>query len=153
MEDMETLRLKTLQLGANAFTAHNFIRLESAEPDCVAYCLEIRPESRNPFGMVHGGALYTLADNAAGVAVHTDGRAYVTQAGSLHFLRNQPEGTVRAQGRVRYRGRATCLAEVDITGEDGTLLATGEFTFFRVDPSQMERQVRETRSPQDDGDA
>ena len=33
MENMETLRLETLKLGANAFTDHNFIRLESAEAD------------------------------------------------------------------------------------------------------------------------
>ena len=151
MDDL--LRKTRERLSRNAFMRYNHMELESVQPDRAVFRLDIRPESRNPFGMVHGGALYTLADNAAGVAVHTDGRAYVTQAGSLHFLRNQPEGTVRAQGRVRYRGRATCLAEVDITGEDGTLLATGEFTFFRVDPSQMERQVRETRSPQDDGDA
>ena len=141
MENLEKLRLETLKLGANAFTDHNFIRLESVEPDCAVYRLEIRPESRNPWGMVHGGALYTLADNATGVAVHTDGRSYVTQTSSLHFLRNQASGTVRAEGRVRHRGRSTCLAEVDITGEGGTLLATGEFTFFCVDAAVMARRA------------
>ena len=58
MEDMEKLRLEALRLGANAFTDYNFIRLETAEPDRAVYRLEIRPESRNPYGMVHGGALY-----------------------------------------------------------------------------------------------
>ena len=147
MENMETLRLETLKLGANAFTDHNFIRLESAEADCAVYRLDIRPESRNPFGMVHGGALYTMADNAAGVAVHTDGRFYVTQTSSLHFLRNQGAGTVREEGRVRHRGKSTCLAEVDITGEGGALLATGEFTFFCVDPALLEQRAREPRLP------
>ena len=36
MENMETLRLETLKLRANAFTDHNFIRLESAEADCAS---------------------------------------------------------------------------------------------------------------------
>ena len=141
------------RLSRNAFMRYNHMELESVQPDRAVFRLDIRPESRNPFGMVHGGALYTLADNAAGVAVHTDGRAYVTQAGSLHFLRNQSEGTVRAEGRVRHRGQSTCLAEVDITGGDGALLATGEFTFFRVDPALVAQQVRETRFPRDDGNA
>ena len=144
MEDMETLRLKTLQLGANAFTAHNFIRLESAEPDCVAYCLEIRPESRNPFGMVHGGALYTLADDAAGGAAHSDGRHYVTQHGDLHFLDNRAHGTIRAVGRVRHRGRTTVLVDVEITDGAGALLATGAFSYFCVDRKRMEERARET---------
>ena len=107
--------------------------LETVEPDRAVYRLDIRPESLNPYGMVHGGALYTLADDAAGAAVHTDGRHYVTQNGSLHFLKNQPGGTIRAEGRVRRRGKATCLAVVDITNEAGELLATGDFSYFCID--------------------
>lgn len=142
----ELLRQTQARLERNAFAQYNRMELESVRPDGAVFRLEIRPESRNPFGMVHGGALYTLADNAAGVAAHTDGRAYVTQTSSLHFLRSQAAGTVRAEGRVRHRGKSTCLAEVDITGEDGTLLATGEFTFFCVDPAVMERRAAGSRS-------
>ena len=145
MENMETLRLETLKLGANAFTDHNFIRLESAEADCAVYRLDIRPESRNPFGMVHGGALYTLADDAAGAAAHTDGRHYVTQHGDLHFLDNRAHGTIRAAGRVRHRGRSTVLVDVEITDESGALLATGAFSYFCVDRKRMEERARETK--------
>ena len=70
MEDLEKLQLETWLLKANAFTNHNFIRLESVEPDRAVYRLEIRPESCNPYGIVHGGALYTLADDAGGAAAH-----------------------------------------------------------------------------------
>ena len=143
MEDMEKLRLETLKLGSNAFTAYNFIKLETAEPDFVVYRLDIRPESRNPFGMVHGGALYTLADDAAGGAAHSDGRHYVTQHGDLHFLDNRSRGAVRAAGRVRRRGSSTVLVDVEITDEDGALLAVGTFTYFRVDPRRMAERAKE----------
>ena len=144
MENMEKRRLETLKLGANAFTDHNFIRLESAEPDCVVYRLDIRPESRNPWGMVHGGALYTLADDAAGGAAHSDGRHYVTQHGDLHFLDNRAHGTIRAAGRVRRRGRSTVLVDVEITDEGGALLATGAFSYFCVDRKRMAERAQET---------
>lgn len=144
MEDLEKLRLETLQLGSNAFTAHNFIRLESAEPDHVVYCLDIRPESWNPYGMVHGGALYTLADDAAGGTAHSDGRHYVTQSGNLHFLENRAHGTIRAAGRVLHRGRSTVLVAVEITDEAGALLAAGEFTYFCVDAKRMAERAAET---------
>jgi acyl-CoA thioesterase len=121
------------RLKNNGFMTYNHIELERAEPDLAVFRLEIRPETRNIYGMVHGGALYTLADNATGTAAHTDGRNYVTQDGTLHFLRNQHAGTVRATARVRHRGHTTALIAVDITGEDGVLLATGDFTFFCVD--------------------
>ncbi|WP_455580983.1 PaaI family thioesterase [Dysosmobacter sp.] len=127
----------------NGFMRHNYIEMESVERDRAVFRLTIRPESKNPYGMVHGGAIYTLADNATGVAAHTDGRYYVTQTSALHFLRNQSEGTVRANAWVRHRGRSTVLTAVDITGQDGRLIATGEFTFFCVDKSVMDAKVEQ----------
>ena len=125
----------------NGFMHHNFIEMESVERDRAVFKLTIRPESKNPYGMVHGGAIYTLADNATGTAAHTDGRDKVTQTSALHILRNQSEGTVRATATVRHRGRSTVLTAVDITGDDGKLIATGEFTFFCVDKDLMDAKV------------
>ena len=127
----------------NPFIIYNHISFESVEKDRAVFRLDIRPESRNPYGLVHGGAIYTMADNATGTAAHTDGRSYVTQTSSLHFLRNQARGTVRATAWVRHRGRSTVLTAVDITGEDGKLLATGEFTFFCVDKTLMDQKAAE----------
>ncbi|WP_295737164.1 PaaI family thioesterase [uncultured Oscillibacter sp.] len=144
MEDMEKRRLEALKLGPNAFTDYNSIQLESAERDLVVYRLDIRPESRNPYGMVHGGALYTMADDAAGTAAHSDGRHYVTQHGDLHFLDNRAHGVIRAAGRVRHRGRSTVLVDVEITDEAGGVLATGVFTYFCVDRKRMAERAQET---------
>lgn len=145
-ETQQSLEERTrARIRNNAFMIHNHIQLESVEPDRAVFRLDIRPESCNPYGMVHGGAIYTMADNAAGTAVHTDGRFYVTQTSSLHFLRNQARGTVRAAAYVRHRGRSTVLTAVDITGEDGRLLATGEFTFFCVDKDLMDRKAAAER--------
>ena len=138
MNDIE--REMNARLKNNTFMHHNFIELESADLNRAVFKLDIRPESRNTYGMVHGGAIYTLADNATGSAAHADGRYYVTQTSALHFLRNQGEGTVRAVATVRHRGKSTCLVSVDITGEDEKLIATGEFTFFCVDKDIMDRK-------------
>ena len=124
-------------MRGNAFMFHNYIEMESAERDKAVFKLVIRPESKNPYGIVHGGAIYTMADNAAGAVAHSDGRYYVTQTSSLHFLRNQAEGVVRAEARIRHRGKSTCLVDVDITGEGNILLATGQVTYFCVDINLM----------------
>ena len=125
----------------NTFMHYNHIEIETVERDRAVFRLDIRPESCNSYGIVHGGAIYTMADNAAGAAVHTDGRTYVTQTSTLHFLRNQSSGTVRAAAHVRHRGKSTVLTSVDITGEGGKLLATGEFTFFCVDRALMDQKA------------
>ena len=125
----------------NVFAIYNHIESEFVEPDHAIFRLNIRPESKNPYGVVHGGAIYTMADNATGYAAHTDGRSYVTQSSAMHFLRNQTDGIVRADARVRHRGRTTCLVDVDILGEGEKLLATGEFTYFCIDPDIMAQKA------------
>ena len=140
---MEKLERQTReQISQNAFMDHNYIELKSVERGRAVCVLTIRPESKNPYGLIHGGAIYTMADNATGAAAHTDGRAYVTQTSALHFLRNVSEGAVYATAVVRHRGKSTCLTAVDITSEDGRLLATGEFTFFCVDRAILECKGR-----------
>ena len=113
----------------NLFATYNHIEAEFVEPDHAIFKLEI----------------YTMADNATGYAAHTDGRSYVTQGSSMHFLRNQSEGVVRADAKVRHRGRTTCLVNVDILGEGGKLLATGEFTYFCIDPDIMAQKAAQHR--------
>lgn len=117
----------------NAFAAYNGMELETVEPDHAIYRMEISENSKNPHGTVHGGALYALADNAAGGAAFSDGRVYVTLQGSLNFVSNQGEGVVRADARVRHRGRTLCVIDVSILGAGDKLLATGQFTFFCVE--------------------
>ena len=139
MSDLEQMTMERLK--RNGFMNYNHIEMERVEPDRAVFRLEIRPESKNVYGMVHGGAIYTLADNASGAVAHTDGRTYVTQTSALHLLRNQTSGTIRANAYLRHRGRSTCLVSVDIVGEGGKLLATGEFTFFCVDKNILDEKA------------
>lgn len=80
----------------NLFATYNHIEMVMVEEDHAVFRLNIKPESKNSYGMVHGGAIYAMADNATGFAAHTDGRNYVTQTSALHFLRNQSEGEIQA---------------------------------------------------------
>ena len=129
--------------GDNAFAAFNHLELSELEEDRCVFRLDVRDESKNPFGFVHGGLLAGMADNAAGYAAHTDGRTYVTQSSHLNYIHNQVGGVVWAEGRVLHRGRTVCLVRADIRGEDGTLLATGELSYFCVDPDALERKAAE----------
>jgi len=117
----------------NTFANHNGIVPRAYGKDWAVMALDVREESLNPLDMVHGGALYTMADCASGMAAGTDGRSYVTQAGSLNFLSpGGPTGTIEARAQVRRRGQNTCFVTVDITDSSGTLLASGTFTFFCI---------------------
>ena len=117
-------------LMPNAFALFNGIHCSSSRPDYGEAVLTVGPDSLHPYGLLHGGAYYTMADCAGGTACRTDGRSYVTLHGGLNFIHSVRSGTVTARAVIRHRGRSTCQADVEITAEDGTLLATGDFTFF-----------------------
>ncbi|MCW2902018.1 MAG: thioesterase superfamily protein [Streptosporangiaceae bacterium] len=98
-------------------------------------------EHFNPIGSVHGGLYATLADSAAGCAVHStlpEGMAYTSLDLSVKFLRPVVIGTgpIRAVGVVRNRGRRTALAEVEVLDANDRLLAhaTSSCLLFPVPP-------------------
>ena len=115
---------------ANAFALFNGVHIRQTGEGIAEASLEIGPNSLNHYGVLHGGAYYTLADCAAGAACRTDGRKYVTLHGSLDFIRSAKEGRVTARAEVKHRGRTTCLVSVEISGPDGTVYASGHYTFF-----------------------
>ena len=61
---------------ANAFALFNGIHTNQTGENVAEAYLEMGPNSLNPYGVLHGGAYYTLADCAAGAACRTDGRKY-----------------------------------------------------------------------------
>jgi uncharacterized protein (TIGR00369 family) len=82
----------------------------------------------NPIGLVHGGLLATLADSAAGCAVHTTleaGAGYSSIDLSVRFLRpvTLDSGTLTATGRVIKPGRRVATATAEVTDARGALVA------------------------------
>ena len=116
----------------NGFALHNGVQIRQLGENEAQAWLEVGPSSCNPYGMLHGGAYYTLADCAGGNACRTDGRSYVTIHGALNFIRPAREGRVTAHARVTHRGRTTCLTAITIVDQQGKTLASGDFTFFCV---------------------
>ena len=115
---------------ANAFAVYNGISLRLLADGRTQAVMEMGPHSVNPYGRLHGGAMYTLADCAGGAMCRTDGRRYVTLDGTVHFIRSTNHGTITATASMVHRGRTTALVDIQITDQDGTLLARGDFTFF-----------------------
>ncbi len=127
---MDKLERARMLIEKNSFITWIGIELDGLETDRAVVRLEPGRQHLNPYGIVHGGVYATMADTAAAIAARTDGRDYVTQCSSLNYLHSQSEGMLRAEARVRHRGRSTCVVEVEVTGTDGKLLATGTMTFF-----------------------
>ena len=131
---MERLEKLQERQSGNHFANLTGIRVESADEMGVTLALDLHTGVTSHLGFAHAGALYTLAENAAGAAAfHCDARRSVTQTGSIQYLANQKTGTIRAAATVVHHGRATCMVRTEVTGQGGKLLCMAEFTLFCVE--------------------
>jgi 1,4-dihydroxy-2-naphthoyl-CoA hydrolase len=95
--------------------------------DFVRGRIEVTNRVRQPYGIVHGGAMAALAETltsmgtAEGVAA--EGRIAMGQEINASFMRPISEGHVNALARVRRRGRTAWNWEVEITDDSGRLCA------------------------------
>jgi 1,4-dihydroxy-2-naphthoyl-CoA hydrolase len=80
-----------------------------------------------PYGIVHGGAIATLAETVASKAtaeaVVPEGKLAMGQSNHATFLRPISEGHVNAAASARHRGRTTWVWDVEVTDDTGRLCA------------------------------
>jgi len=92
----------------------------------------VRDELRQPFGLVHGGVLASIAETLASlgtaVVVVPEGNAAMGSSNATSFLRPIVEGTIHARALRRHRGRTTWVWDVEITDDAGRLCALTRMT-------------------------
>jgi 1,4-dihydroxy-2-naphthoyl-CoA hydrolase len=100
--------------------------------DVVRGQVAVRDELRQPFGLVHGGVLASVAETLASlgtaVVVIPEGNAAMGSSNSTSFLRPVTEGTIHARAVPRHRGRTTWVWDVEITDDAGRLCALTRMT-------------------------
>jgi uncharacterized protein (TIGR00369 family) len=101
------------------------------------------PALANPLGIVHGGYLCLVCDDAAGLAAATLGdrfRPQLTLDLHVEFVRPAMTGaTYRVEGTVAHGGRSRTVADAEVRDAQNRLLcrAHGSFTPHRdYDPSR-----------------
>ena len=87
--------------------------------------LELHPDSLNCWGTPHGGALFTMADVAAGMALLTLRQEVTfTVSSSIEYLSAAPgTGKLTAVGTVEKMGGHMGFSRTDIRDEGGKLIA------------------------------
>jgi len=116
----------------NPFTNGIGLRITEVKENYAAGEIEYSDKIINRNSHVHGGIYVSLADTIAGAAAHSTGGRYVTQSCSFQFYKSTVEGTLYATGKVRHRGRKTCIIATELTHADGTIVADGLFSFYKI---------------------
>ena len=119
--------------GVNAphqFSYENGVTLTKVEPGRAEGVLEVGPNSINPYGNVHGGALATLMDTVAGCCACSKGGSCVTANCTMEFLRPATGPTITCVATPKKLGRTLSVVQAELRNAQGALVATGTYTFF-----------------------
>lgn len=92
--------------------------------------LEVTPNVLNPMGIVHGGAMATLADTVAGCAAFTCGRECVTLDCAMQYLAPGTGSCLHCVATPKKLGKTILVYDTVITNDQGQPVATGTYTFF-----------------------
>lgn len=113
-----------------SYNIYNGIKVVDIDDNFCAVEGELREETMNPWGMAHGGFVYSLCDVAAGVAVGQSGRHGVTLSGTMYYLRPSKGKKLRAEGRIIKNGKTVVLVETNTYNDEGVHTARGEFQIY-----------------------
>lgn len=106
-------------------------KLASATPEAVVVTLDVQPHHMNMMGIVHGGVLSSLMDNAMGIAVMLErpGESTVTSNLNVHFVMPARERVLTVTASIVHQTRRSVTTECKITDAKGELVAisTGSF--------------------------
>lgn len=99
--------------------------------------LEIRPDHRQAYGIVHGGVHSGVIETVCSVGAALDalprGQSVVGVENHTSFLLAVREGKLHAAARPLMRGKRTHVWEANITDDTGRLVATGRVRLIALD--------------------
>ena len=117
------------------FAAHNGITVEDADYDYGKVSLAFEDHVKNSLDMLHGGALFPLADMAFGLASNfgqEDGTMISTNA-TISYMKSAKTGPIVAEARLANGGRHLATYEVKIYDGQGTYIACAMISGYRLD--------------------
>ena len=113
-------------LAAMPFAVAAGVLLDSASSEQVRGRLPWSPERCTAGGVLHGGAVMTLADSVGAVCAFLNlpsGASTSTVSSTTSLVRAVRAGEAHATARPLHVGRSFILVQVEVTDDDGRLVA------------------------------
>src|SRR3972149_3219377 len=113
------------------------IRLERCDSGFSRFRMPFRKDLTQAYGIVHGGAIATLADTAVAFAMMTmihPGERVVTVEFKINFLAPVSEGQMIGEARVINKGKRLALADMEVKTAEGKPIAKGLATYIILSP-------------------
>lgn len=124
------------RLGRDNLVGHLGIVFTEAGPDWLRGTMPVDERTRQPFGLLHGGASVALAETlgsmAGGLCVDAENEMVVGLEINANHLRAAREGTITGTARALHLGRSTQVWEIRIDNEAGKPVCVSRLTLAVV---------------------
>jgi len=117
-------------LRNDRFANHNNIRLISFGNGEAVAELTVSEMHLNGVDIIHGGALFTLADFAFAAASNSHGRIAVASNASINFFKGVSSGKLTAKAKELNSGKTLSTYTVEIADEKNSIIAFFSGTAF-----------------------
>lgn len=115
----------------DTLVAHLGIRFTALNDDSIEAVMPVDNRTRQPFGLLHGGASVTLAETLGSMAgylcTHGEQQVVGIEINASH-VRSAREGEVRGVCRALHLGRTHQVWQIEIYGADSRLCCTSRLT-------------------------
>lgn len=119
--------------SVGGFIKNNNYSLVDIKKDYCVMEAEVTDDSLNPYGIVHGGFMFGLADTAAGVAARSSGRKAVTLSSHIEYLHACHGSKIKAVVEPLKVGKSVSVYEVSVYDEKEVMVAKATVDYFYMD--------------------
>jgi uncharacterized protein (TIGR00369 family) len=124
-------------LARDTMLAHLGITFTEIGDDFLRGSMPVDGRTRQPYGILHGGASVALAETlgsmAANLCIDRNTRICVGLSISANHIKRVAEGTVTGTARPVHIGGRTQLWDIKIEDERGDLVSTSRLTMLVMD--------------------
>ncbi|MBN2131603.1 MAG: hotdog fold thioesterase [Sedimentisphaerales bacterium] len=113
------------------FAEHSGIQLLDIAPGYAKAKMEIQDRHLNGVDVVHGGAIFTLADLAFAAASNSHGTVAVAINASIWFVKAGRQGTLYAEAKEVSRNPKLATYSIAVTDDSGETIARFEGMVYR----------------------
>ena len=113
------------------FAEHIGIELLEVSEGHARATLKINKQHLNAVNIVHGGAIFTLADLVFAAASNSHGNVAVAINVTISYLKAAAGGTLTAEAREVSRNRKLATYSIRVTDESGDMVASFQGMVYR----------------------